>query len=323
MRLLLSVVGVDMSVYSSNKLSKFGPNDAWVKLFELVPKGSKVLDIGCSSGNLGHELKQQKGVHVVGIDIDQADLDEASKRLDEVHLLNVESDDLSGLGQFDVIVMADVIEHLFYPVPALKKIRKLLKPKGRLVFSIPNMANVTTRVELLKGRFEYKDFGLLDRTHIHFYDEVEVNRVFMESGLNVVRTDCTVRDIPEKILIQDLDSVGIKLTPKLSKHLKESKGLIYQFIGYAVASNKPKPFKGATSSDLDSVSKMMREAEEQVSRLTAESESAKSKTQALQKHLDEVNAELQGILQSKGWKALEKAHRVKHVLTGGKKKKPN
>ena len=304
-----------MSVYSQNELSKFGPNDAWIKLFELVPKGSDVLDIGCSSGNLGLALKQQKDVHVVGVDIDEGDLKEAKKHLDAVHLLNVESDDLSGLGKFDVVIMADVIEHLVNPVPALKKIKQLLKPKGRLVFSIPNMANVTTRVELLKGRFEYKDFGLLDRTHLHFYDEAEVNRVFIESGLNVLKTDCTVRDIPEDILVKDLASVGIALTPKLQQNLKESKGLIYQFIGYAEPSAKPKSFTAKTSSDLDSVSKQMREMDEALAASNLQAKILSDKVKELQKHADDVNAQLQGVLQSRGWRALSKAHKIKHSIT--------
>ena len=304
-----------MSIYSHNKLTQFGSNDAWVKLFKLIPAGSRVLDIGCSSGNLGMALKRDKDVHVVGVDIDENDLKIAKKHLDAVHQLNVETDALSTLGRFDIIIMADVIEHLINPVLALKKIKHLLKPNGRLVFSIPNMANVTTRVELLKGRFEYKDFGLLDRTHMHFYDEKEVNRVFIESGFNVLKTDCTVRDIPEDILVKDLSSVGIVLTPKLNKKLKESKGLIYQFIGYAEPSNNPKNFVAQTTSDLDSVSKQMREMNEALEKKDQQILALNNKVKELQKRADDINTELQNIIYSRGWRLLSKAHKAKHIIT--------
>lgn len=299
-----------MSVYSNNKYNKKEDNDAWSKVFGLIPDNSKILDIGCSSGNLGAALKQnKKGLYIVGIDMDEPDVKLASKNLDEAYVHNVEQDNLEKLGTFDVIIMADVIEHLLDPVSALKKIKKLLKPNGRLVFSIPNMANLTTRIELLRGRFEYKDFGLLDRTHLHFYDHKEVNRVFADAGLVVKKTDCTVRDVPDKIMKEELAAIGVKLTPEFKKHLYNTEALVYQFIGYAQVGTPKKSADFSTTSHLDSVSRsidaMTRDFDSKIQVAKAEAHNAKQEAEAARK-------ELQAILTSKGWKMLEKLHTVKH-----------
>jgi hypothetical protein len=254
---------------------------------------------------------------VVGIDIDDDDVALAKKNLDEAYKVNVETDDLNKLGTFDIIVMADVIEHLIDPVGALKKIKKQLKKDGKLVFSIPNMANVTTRLDLLKGRFEYKDFGLLDRTHLHFYDHQEVNRVITEAGLEVRKTDCTTRDIPDKILKKELAEVGIELTPKLKKQLVTTDALTYQFIGYCVPVAKPKSFNQQTSSPLDAVSRevdrLTKSYDEQLAYAKGRADQAKKEAAALSKELNDI-------YDSKGWKMLSKVYKAKHVVTHPAKK---
>src|SRR5688572_24540602 len=116
-----------MSVYANNTMANVRPNDAWYKLFTFIPPNARILDVGCSSGNLGAALKEQKGDTVVGIDIDEPDIQKAKQVLDEAHVVDLEKDDLGRFGKFDVIIMADVIEHLIDPVGVLKKLRPLLK----------------------------------------------------------------------------------------------------------------------------------------------------------------------------------------------------
>lgn len=299
-----------MSVYSNNQYQERRDNDAWSKVFHFIKPGSKILDIGCSSGNLGAALKKYKeNITVVGIDIDEPDVKLAKKHLDDAHVVDIEREDFSRLGTFDVIIMADVIEHLVDPVTALKKIKKLLKPGGRLVFSIPNMANLTTRIELLKGRFEYKDFGLLDRTHLHFYDHVEVARVFSEAGLTIKETDCTVRNIPDDILKKDLSSAGITLTPKLKKYLNETEALIYQFIGYVEVGETKKQPSFKTTSHLDSTSRQMSEL---IEKHAQEQKVLRDDAANARKEAEAARKELAEILHSKGWKMLEKGHTIVH-----------
>lgn len=162
-------------------------NDSWFKIDPFIPEGSKILDVGCSSGNLGKSLKSDKSAYVVGVDIDRDDVKKAKQVLDEAHEVDLESDDLSQLGKFEVTLLWLTLSNILLIQKVLEKLKPLLNKEELLVFSIPNMANVTTRLDLLKGSFEYKDFGLLDRTHLHYYDHLEVQRVFQDSGFKVIK----------------------------------------------------------------------------------------------------------------------------------------
>jgi SAM-dependent methyltransferase len=86
---------------------------------------------------------------------------------------------------FDVIVAGDVLEHLPRPEDLLSALKPLLKPDGRLLVSLPNVANVTVRASLLLGRFPYADRGILDRTHLRFYTRASARRLLGESGFGV------------------------------------------------------------------------------------------------------------------------------------------
>lgn len=299
-----------MSVYSKNKYDKHQPNDAWFKIFQYIQPNKRILDIGCSSGRLGAALKKEKNVYIVGLDIDKADVELAKKNLDEAHIANLETDDLSAYGKFDYVIMADVIEHLVDPVSALQKVKTLLKPGGKFVFSIPNMANVTTRLELLGGRFAYKEFGLLDKTHLHFYDTKEVDRVFKAAGLAVQEMNCTLRPIPDELLKTELDKLGIALTPKLKKLLNSQDAIIYQFIGVAKA-GKPVTLKPESTTHLDVISEQIDEM-----RQGYDKEIAKKTTEieGLSKEVNRLDTELSAILNSKSWKLVTKIQDAKHKL---------
>lgn len=309
-----------MSVYSNNDMKNIRANDSWYKIYSFVPEGSKILDVGCSSGNLGKSLKKDKAAYVVGVDIDKEDVIKAKKVLDEAHEIDLEADDLSKLGTFDIIIMADVIEHLINPEKVLKKLKSLLNKNGKLVFSIPNMANVTTRIDLLKGSFEYKDFGLLDRTHLHYYDHLEVQRVFQDSGFKVVKTDCTIRIIPENILKKELAKIGIELSDKLKTHLESAEASTYQFIGYAVPSNKKTKFVTKTTTPLDVISKEIDTIREQlnvqIENLSAEVKKRDTHIKDLEKQHEQMNKNLQNVYDSKAWKLANKISKIKHSLLG-------
>src|SRR4051794_32348923 len=122
-----------MSQYTDNRFTKDEANTSWNKVFDLVPAGSRVLDVGCSSGNLGAVLTKEKNCEVIGIDIDAADVELAKKRLAGAHLINIEHESIDKLGKFDCVIFADVIEHLQEPANALQKISKSLNKNGVVV----------------------------------------------------------------------------------------------------------------------------------------------------------------------------------------------
>lgn len=228
-----------MSNYSGNDYEE-DPNSTWYKVVQLVPNNSRVLDVGCSSGNLGAYLTKNKNCEVIGIDLDKKDVNAAAKKLKAAYVKNVETDDLESLGTFDCIIFADVIEHLLDPVKALQKIKSMLGPSGCIVFSIPNIAHMATRLMLLEGRFVYGQTGLLDRTHLHYYDRREIERVFKDSGYNVDVFDWTERYLPEEVVRHQLKNMGLVPKAAFFRKNQEVESTAYQFIGKATPSSSKK-----------------------------------------------------------------------------------
>src|SRR5262249_51763726 len=79
----------------------------------------------------------------------------------------------------------DVLEHLRDPWSVLSWLRTLLAPGGRAVISIPNIAHWTSRRALLRGRFDYADHGLLDRTHLRFFTRASAAELAHRAGFAV------------------------------------------------------------------------------------------------------------------------------------------
>jgi len=87
--------------------------------------------------------------------------------------------------EFDVVVCADVLEHLEDPAGVLARVRRWLSPGGALFVSLPNVANVAVRLSLLAGRFEYAEAGILDRTHLRFFTRRSARRLVEGAGFRI------------------------------------------------------------------------------------------------------------------------------------------
>src|SRR4051794_1255470 len=137
-----------------------------------VRDGARVLDVGCATGYLAAALRE-RGCTVVGIEADPDAAAQARAHCDAVVVGDVEAPrtraETAARGPFDVVMCADVLEHLRDPWEVLAWLRTLLAPGGRAVVSLPNIAHWTGRRELLRGRFPQADHGLFDRTHLRFF----------------------------------------------------------------------------------------------------------------------------------------------------------
>lgn len=230
-------------------------------MVHMVPEGSQVLDIGCSTGTLGAVLKNEKNATVVGLDITKSDVEVASKVLDEAYVFDIENGDMQkekfASRKYDVIIFADVLEHMKDPVAVLTKVKTILKPGGRIVFSIPNMAHMFVRLQLLGGKFTYTETGLLDYTHLHFYDDDEVNRIFTDANYVISGFDCTTFDYPDELLKEKLAALGLKYNKTFSEIAQQKQAVIFEYVGWAEpVSAKTKRIVNVpvgTSSPLDDV----------------------------------------------------------------------
>ena len=181
-------------------------------IIELIQcNNCNILEIGCGEGNTLIELKRQgKAKFVVGIDI--VDLNQSSK-LDKFILADIENDNIELPEEyFDIIICADVLEHLKDPWSVLKKIRKFLKPNGILLASIPNVREIKTLISIvIKGDFKYVDTGILDKTHLRFFCKKNIIELFESAGYKI-------------------EKITFKLSPKRKFLLKLSLGLLEEFL---------------------------------------------------------------------------------------------
>jgi 2-polyprenyl-3-methyl-5-hydroxy-6-metoxy-1,4-benzoquinol methylase len=163
-----------------------------MKLLALLDPAQRVLDVGCSTGYLAERL-QKRGKTVVGLDLDERSAELARRFCAEVHVGDVETMELPfEPASFDAILCGDLIEHLRDPLALLERLRPLLRPGGRLVLSTPNIANWAMRLSLLFGRFRYTEWGILDKTHTHFFTRKTLRECLEAAGYRVVVFDYTV-----------------------------------------------------------------------------------------------------------------------------------
>lgn len=154
----------------------------WLNRF---PAGTRVLDIGTATGLLGKRCKGS-GFLLKGIEPVQEWAEEAESYYDEILCANLEQAPDEYLSKQDVVILADVLEHTSNPEKLLKHLVDLQKPGTQFFISIPNVANIWIRVNLLFGKFNYTDNGILDRTHLRYFTKFTFLELLHLSGLNLV-----------------------------------------------------------------------------------------------------------------------------------------
>ncbi len=154
---------------------------------KLVNPASKIiLDVGCGSGDMAFELKNKLNAEVWGIEFNSKAAALADKKIDYVISGRVE-DSIALLpdNYFDTIIFADVLEHLVDPYNVLASIKSKLSKKGELVTSIPNVRHWSIVKQLLEGRWDYQEFGIMDSTHLRFFTRQSIFNMFDKAGLNI------------------------------------------------------------------------------------------------------------------------------------------
>lgn len=150
-----------------------------------------VLDIGCGSGALGAWIKRTNPQAVVhGIDISPEAGTTASERLDRFWCLDLDLSPLPETGvRYDLVILGDLLEHLKRPDLFLSAVRQLLAPDGRVILSVPNVANYSIRLRLLLGEFRYTETGIMDRTHLRFFTWQSFSELVEQCGFAVEKRE--------------------------------------------------------------------------------------------------------------------------------------
>lgn len=150
----------------------------------LLPAGGRVLDVGCASGGLIALLREQAG-YAAGIEIAPAAAAEAARVADDVHVGGIEDAPFEP-GSFDLVVFADVLEHLVDPEAALRRGVDLLRPGGAAAVSVPNIAHWRCRLTVARGLWPADDSGPFDASHLHCYTDERLTGLMRAGGLRDV-----------------------------------------------------------------------------------------------------------------------------------------
>jgi SAM-dependent methyltransferase len=155
-------------------------------LLRVPREARRVLDLGCGSGALGAALKEAAPREVVGVTYSSAEADAARARLDDVRVADLNAFSPARSERFDCVLCSHVLEHLWDPAGLLTRLRPALEGGGLLVAALPNALHWRQRLAFLRGRFEYTDGGVMDRTHLRFFDWCTARALFEGAGYEVL-----------------------------------------------------------------------------------------------------------------------------------------
>jgi methionine biosynthesis protein MetW len=196
---------------SSNVAERYSfsnsPHSSMQKIARFIPKHSKVLDVACCTGYLAQIIKE-KDCEVVGIELDEDAANKAKNFCKDVIIADVECiEDLPFPKEyFDVIVYADILEHLRRPDLVLKKLKPYLNRNGFCIISLPNVARIEIRLNLLLGKFNYAEIGVMDKTHLRFFTFESAKKFIIAEGYQIKKVEYTSAASRNRLL---------KLMPKL------------------------------------------------------------------------------------------------------------
>jgi len=162
------------------------------KIFELIPQGSKVLEIGIGSGKLANILTMSKKCRVYCVEKDPIMAGIAKNKCVEILNIDIENAKLPyERGFFYCIVLGNVLEHMKEPSRVLEELKKYLSDDGFLIYSVPNIVNWHSRLTIFSGKFEYAESGVFDRTHLRFYNFNTAKRLAEDAGYRIISLDVT------------------------------------------------------------------------------------------------------------------------------------
>lgn len=213
---------------------------AAAKVVRFVGDNKRVLEIGCGPGSITRILYDQNQCSVTGIELDQDAIRLVAPYCDRVISADLNNTDWnhlkSELGTFETIVAADVLEHLYDPWKVLSDLRTLLKIDGEIVISLPHVGHAAIAACLVSGSFEYRDWGLLDRTHIRFFGLKDIDSLFSEAGLTIIQVGFVITP-PEET---EFAPVWASMSPNVKKALKSpAHSEVYQVVVKAIKAENP------------------------------------------------------------------------------------
>ena len=155
-----------------------------------VPTDVAVLEVGPGDGVISRWLKEVKHCRTIGVEVVPEAVERMRTAFDHIIVGSIETESVVAQARvyapYDAIIFADVLEHLVDPWSVLRQMRPLLSSTGRVLVSVPNVAHLTARLNLLFGYFEYTDGYLMDRTHLRWFTHRSAKAMAHTTGYRVM-----------------------------------------------------------------------------------------------------------------------------------------
>lgn len=230
--------GPTESTYRYERSIDVDTDSTHARVVRLVGTDQRVLELGPAAGHMTRVLRE-RGCTVVGVEVDPEMAELAAEFAERVIVGDLDKLDLDaelGSERFDVIVAADVLEHLADPLTALRRLRAFLAPEGYFVISLPNIAHGSVRIALLQGHFDYQNVGLLDTTHLRFFTRESIGKLLDDAELAAGEIFHQQLDIAASEVPFDPGRVAPEVLEELSR---DPEARTYQFVIKAVPLDAP------------------------------------------------------------------------------------
>ncbi|MGY4531948.1 2-polyprenyl-3-methyl-5-hydroxy-6-metoxy-1,4-benzoquinol methylase [Pseudomonas sp. TE3786] len=204
-------------------------------VIRMVGEHKRVLEMGCGPGSITKLLAQQGQCRITGLEVDPEAIKRVTPFCESVISADLNASDwpllLAQHEKFDVVVAADVLEHLYDPWRTLQRMVPLISADGYLVISLPHAGHAAISGCLYDGDFDYRDWGLLDRTHIRFFGLKNIEALFAQAGLKIIEARYVIKP-PEET---EFAPVWATLPGSVRKALSSSRHAhVYQVVVKAV-----------------------------------------------------------------------------------------
>jgi 2-polyprenyl-3-methyl-5-hydroxy-6-metoxy-1,4-benzoquinol methylase len=158
-------------------------------VISMVGNNKNVLEIGAGPGSITKYLSNFNNCNVIAVEIDHSAFPKLEKVCQKIYPLDLNDPSwpqkLAENKKFDVVVAADVLEHLYDPWATLQAMKSLLNDDGYVVLSLPHVGHSALSACLLEEDFDYREWGLLDKTHIRFFGIKNIQAMFERASLSI------------------------------------------------------------------------------------------------------------------------------------------
>jgi len=211
-------------------------NNAPARVIRMAGHGRRILEVGAGPGSITRHLIGTNNCDVVALEIDPSAIAKLKEFCQKIYSLDLNDatwpQSLSHEDKFDVVIAADVLEHVYDPLRTLKEMKSLLREGGEIILSLPHVGHCAINACLLDEDFTYRDWGLLDKTHIRFFGIKNINRLYADAGMGIVEAQFVILTPGQTEFADRWDRLPAKTQRAL---LANPFGCVYQVVTKAKA----------------------------------------------------------------------------------------